>query len=130
MAIESLADKLNRLARERQRLASEEEAVRAEAHSELARLNDEIDLLEERKEQLEAYLGLNGTPQRAAHGQISQLCLTAVADSGVPVSSAEIRELIEKSNPGLKLTSVPGTLSRLVSQGRLQRNDAGKYSLV
>lgn len=130
MTTESLTDKLNRIAAERQKLAAEEEAMRGEALAELARISDEIDLLEERKEQLEAFLGLNETPQRAAHGQISQLCLTTVAESGKPVSSAEVREVLEKSNPGLKLTSVPGTLSRLVSQGRLQRNEVGKYSLA
>ena len=128
--MESFQERMRRLAAERERLANEEAAARQEALAELERINDEIDVLEERKEQLEAFLGLNETPQRAAHGQVSNLCLKVVAENGKPMSSGEVKAVIEREHPGMKLTSVPATLSRLVSLGRMSRDQFGRYSVV
>lgn len=121
---------MRRLAEERERLAKEEAAMRDEAMAELERISDEIDALEERKEQLEAFLGLNEAPQRAGHGQITNLCLRVVSESEKPLSSAEVKELLERQNPDMRLTSVPATLSRLVSLGRMSRDQFGRYSLA
>jgi EAL domain-containing protein (putative c-di-GMP-specific phosphodiesterase class I) len=120
---------MKRLAEERARIAREEEAMRSEALAELERVNEQIDALEERREQLEAFLGLNDTPQRAAHGQITNLCIQTVSQSGRPLSSGEVKEILERENPNMKLTSVPAALSRLVSLGRMTRDQFGRYSL-
>jgi len=128
--MESLAEKMRRLTDERARIEAEEVAMRHEALADLERITEEIEALEERKEQLEAFLGLNETIQRAAHGQILQLCLGAVAETSHPLTSAEVKDILEKGNPGMKLTSVPGTLSRLVSQGRMRRDEFGRYSMA
>ncbi len=127
--MESLQERMKRLAEERARIAREEEAMRSEALAELERVNEQIDALEERREQLEAFLGLNDTPQRAAHGQITNLCIQTVSQSGRPLSSGEVKEILERENPNMKLTSVPAALSRLVSLGRMTRDQFGRYSL-
>eukprot|EP01035_Chromulina_nebulosa_P056461 gene56461-77378_t len=90
---------MRRLTEERARIAAEENSVRDEALAELERVNDEIEALEVRKEQLEAFLGLNETSQRAGHGQILQLCLRAVSESPRPLSSGEVKDILEKDNP-------------------------------
>ena len=104
--------------------------MRSEALAELERINEQIDALEERKEQIETFLGLNDAPQRAAHGQITNLCIRTVSESEKPLSSGEVKEILERGNPDMKLTSVPAALSRLVSLGRMTRDQFGRYSLA
>lgn len=128
--METLSEKMRRLSDERERIAAEEATMHDEAVAELERVNDEIEALEARKEQLEAFLGLNETSQRAGHGQILQLCLRVVSESPRPLSSAEVKDILERENPGMKLTSVPGTLSRLVTQGRMRRDELGRYLMA
>lgn len=128
--MESLHERMKRLAEERERMEVEEAAMRSEAMAELERINGQIDELEERKEQIEALLGLNDAPQRAAHGQITNLCIRTISDSQKPLTSGEVKELLERENPEMKLTSVPSTLSRLVSLGRMTRDQLGRYSLA
>ena len=128
--MDSISERMRRLAEERERLANDEAAMRDEAMSELQRIVDQINALEERKEQIEAFLGVNDGPQRAAHGQITSLCVKAVSESGKPLSSGEVKEILERENPDMKLTSVPSTLSRLVSLGRMSRDEFGRYSLT
>lgn len=128
--MESLQERMKRLADERERIAAEEAAMRSEATAELDRINEQIDALEERKEQLEAFLGLNDTPQRAARGEIMNLCIAVLAESHKPLSSTEVRELLEQRHPDIKLTSVPATLSRLANIGRMTRDQFGRYSLA
>lgn len=55
----SLDERMRRIAEERERLIAEETSMRAEVMAELDRLNEEIEALESRKDQLEAFLGLN-----------------------------------------------------------------------
>jgi len=126
----SFHDKLAKIAAERERLAEEEAAMRDEAMAELEKINAEIEALEQRKERIEAFLGLDEGAQRAGHGQITQLCLRAVAASGQGMTTAEIRDWIEGDSPGTRLASVPSTLSRLMSQGRLRRDESGRYFTV
>lgn len=125
----SLEDRLRKLTEEKQRLASEEAGVRDEAVAELERIVEEIETLEKRKEQLEIFLGLDDEPQRAGRGQVLQLCLRAISESGGGLTSAEVKEAIERIMPGMKLSSVSGTLSRIAADGRLRRDDAGRYFL-
>jgi hypothetical protein len=125
--MESLQEKMARLAAERERLAEEENAIRAEAREELARVVAEMDKLESRKEELEAFLGLDDGGGRAEHGQIRDLCISVVSRNPDGISASRLRETLEQENPGLRLSSVPGTLSRLVNQGRLRRDELGRY---
>jgi len=41
-----------------------------------------------------------------------------------------VKEAIEKIMPSMKLSSVPSTLSRAASLGRLRRDEAGRYFLA
>lgn len=125
----SLEQRLQRIAEEKQRLAGEEAAMRDEAVVELDKVVEEIEALEKRKEQLEIFLGLDEGPQRAGHGQILQLCVRAITESGGGLSSGEIKEAIEKIMPGMKLSSVPASLSRAASMGKLRRDEFGRYFL-
>jgi len=126
--MESLHERMKRLAEERERIEAEEAAMRNEAMAELERINEQIDALEERKEQMETFLGVNDAPQRAAHGQITNLCIKTVSEGGRPLSSGEVKDIIERENPDMKLTSVPAALSRLVSLGRMTRDQFGRYA--
>ena len=128
--MESLNDRMKRLADERERIAAEESAMRAEATAELERVHAQIEALEERKAELETFLGIDDAPQRAAHGQVTNLCIRTISDSRKPLTSGEVREILERENPDMKLTSVPATLSRLVSLGRMKRDQFGRYSLA
>jgi phage-related minor tail protein len=125
----SLEEKLRRIADEKQRIADEEASIRDEAADELERLVDQIEALEKRKEQLEIFLGLDEGPQRAGHGQIQQLCVRAITEAGGGLTSGEVRDAIEKIAPGMKLSSVPATLSRAAASGRLRRDESGRYFL-
>lgn len=125
----SLEDRLRKITEEKQRLAGEEAGVRKEALAELGRIVDEIETLEKRKEQLEAFLGLEEQTQRAGHGQILELCMRAITESGGGLTSGEVKEAVEKIMPGMKLSSVPSTLSRIASLGRLRRDESGRYYL-
>jgi len=118
---------MRRIAEERERLVAEETLMRAEVMAELDRLNEEIEALESRKDQLEAFLGLNDSAQRAGHGQIVQLCLNAVSECGGGLTAGQVREHIERQNPDLRVSSVPATLSRLAASGRMRRDETGKY---
>lgn len=126
----TLYDKLNRLAEARERLSREEDDLRSEALVELSRVNAQIEELEARKEQLEAILGLDDGEQRAGRGQIQQLCFEALAQSGSPMTSSQVRDFLEERYPNLRLSSVPSTLSRLASIGRLQRDERGGYYMA
>lgn len=126
----SLDEKLRRILEERERLAQEEAAMRDEALRELQRVNEEIEALENRKEQLESFLGIAELGQRAAHGQIQQLCINILSHNGGGLTSGQVRELLETQNPGMKLTSVPASLSRMLSTGKVRRDEGGRYFLA
>lgn len=126
----SLEDRLKRIAEEKERLAGEEAQARSEAVAEIDRIDAEIAALEERKSQLEGFLGLDDGNGRAGHGQIMQLCLKALADNAGGLSSGQIRDVIGQENANLRLSSVPSTLSRLASQGKIRRDDQGRYFLA
>lgn len=127
--VSSLEERLQKIAEEKQRLVQAEAAMRDEALAELDKIVDEIEALEKKKEQLEIFLGLDEEPQRAARGQIQELCVRAITDAGGGLTSGEVREAIEKIMPGMKLSSVPSTLSRAASLGRLRRDEFGRYFL-
>lgn len=121
---------LDRLTEERERLSRDEENLRNEALQELARVTEQIAELELHKERLEALLGLENGEQRAAHGQIQQLCLEALAQNGGPMTSSQVRDYLEERHPNIRLSSVPATLSRMASLGRLQRDERGGYYMA
>ncbi len=126
----NLDEKLRRINEEKERLAAEEAAVRAEAAAEIERIDAEIASLEERKSQLEAFLGIDDGSGRAGHGQVMQLCLRALAEYPGGLNSSQIKDLIAADNPSMKLSSVPATLSRLASQGKVRRDEQGRYLLA
>lgn len=125
----SLEDRLRKITEEKERIADEEAVMRGEAMTELERIINEIEALEKRKEQLEIFLGLEDGPQRAGLGQLIQLCIRAITDAGGGLTSGEVKDAIEKIMPGMKLSSIPSTLSRTASLGRLRRDEAGRYFL-
>lgn len=125
----SLEERLRRIAEEKQRIADEEAVIRDEALAELERVVEDIEALEKRKEQLEIFLGLEEGPQRAGHGQILQLCVRVITEAGGGLTSGEVKDAIERIMPTMKLTSVPSTLSRAASLGRLRRDESGRYFL-
>lgn len=126
----SFQERLKRIADEKERLAVEEASMREEAIAELARLEVEIAVLEERKSQIESILGLDDANNRAAHGQITQLCVKHLSENGGGLTSAQVKDLIAAENPGMKLSSVPATLSRLATQGRARRDEVGRYFIA
>ena len=123
-------ERLKQIADEKERLALAEASMREEALAELARLDAEIAALEERKSQIESVLGLDDATSRAAHGEIMRLCLKHLSENGGGLTSAQIKDLIAAENPGMKLSSVPATMSRLANQGRAKRDDMGRYFIV
>jgi hypothetical protein len=125
----SIEEKMRKIAEERNRIAQEEACLRDEAQRELSRVVAEIDLLEAQKEQLEELLGLEDTVARAEHGKIRDLCFSVLSRNSGGVTSGDIKEIIERENPGLKVSSVAATLSRQMSQGKLRRDETGKYFL-
>lgn len=127
--LSTLDERLRRITEEKRRLADEEAAMRQEALGELERVLEEIEALERRKEQLEVFLGLDDEPQRAARGQIQELCIRAITEAGGGLTSGEVKEAIERLMPGMKLSSVPATFSRAASLGRLRRDEFGRYFL-
>lgn len=126
----TLDERLKQIASQKQLLEEEEAALRDEAAVELESVRAQIETLEARRDQLEAFLGLSGANGRAAHGQIVQLCIDILSERGGGLTTADIRDGLEQQHPTMKLTSVPATLSRLVSAGRLRRDEAGRYYLA
>jgi hypothetical protein len=126
----SFEDRLKRIADEKERLAAEESSMREEATAELARLDAQIASLEERKAQIESILGLDDANTRAAHGQILQLCIKYLSENGGGLTSSQVKDLIASENPGMKLSSIPGTMSRLATTGRARRDEMGRYFIA
>jgi hypothetical protein len=126
----SFEDRLKRIADEKERLAAEEASMREEAIAELVRLDAQIATLEERKAQIESILGLDDANNRAAHGQIMQLCIKFLSENGGGLTSSQVKDFIASENPGMKLSSVPATMSRLATQGRARRDEMGRYFIV
>jgi hypothetical protein len=128
--IPSFEERHRQLSEAKNRIAEEEALIREEAHRELARIIAEINSLEEQKEQLEALLGIEDAAIRAEHGKIRDVCFSVLSRNTGGMTSGQIREIIEQENPGLRVSSVTGTLSRQMMQGKLRRDDAGRYYLA
>lgn len=111
-------------------MSREEDSLRSEGLEEILRINEQIEVLEARKEQIEAMLGIDDGEKRAGRGQIQQLCFEALAENAVPMTSGQVREFLEERYPDLRLSSVPATLSRQVTLGRLQRDEQGRYFMA
>ena len=126
---ESLEEKIRRLAAERSRMMQEEEVIRSEAQQELDRVIAEIERLEEKREALEAFLNINDD-KRLQHGAIRNLCFDILARHPNGLTSGQIKDIIERESPGMKLGSVPASLSYQTAQGRLRRDTLGRYFLV
>jgi hypothetical protein len=127
--ISSLEARRRQLSEDKDRIAHEEAQMRDEAQRELARIIAEIDALEEQKEQLEALLGIEDATTRAEHGKIRDVCFSVLARNPGGMTSGQIKEIVESENPGLRVSSVAATLSRQMSQGKLRRDEFGKYYL-
>lgn len=125
----TLEERLLKIAEEKRRLADEEASMRDDALIELEKIVEEIEILEKKKEQLEVFLGLDDEPQRAARGRVQELCIRAITEAGGGLTSGEVKDAIDKLVPGMKVSSVPSTLSRAASLGRLRRDEYGKYYL-
>jgi hypothetical protein len=127
---ESLQEKIERLATERARVAREEEQVRYEAQQELDRIVREIEALEKKRETLEAYLNIDDDEKRLQHGTIRNLVFDILSRHPGGLTSSQIKEVIEKENPGMRTASVPASLSYQAAQGRVKRDNYGRYTLA
>jgi hypothetical protein len=122
--------KIERIKNERLRIPQEEEAVRAEAQLELERVIAEIEKLEERREGLESFLNINDSDKRLQHGTIRNLCFEILSRYPEGLTSSQMKDIIEKERPGMRLASVPASLSYQTAQGRLSRDAMGRYTLI
>jgi hypothetical protein len=127
---EELRQKMERVRSERLRILQEEEVVRQEAQLELDRVIAEIGVLEGKRELLESFLDINDSEKRLQHGTIRNLCFDILARYPDGLTSSQIKDIIEKENPGMRLGSVPASLSYQMAQGRLERDSQGRYTLV
>ena len=127
---ETVHDRIRRLSAERERIGREEAIVRSEAEQELERIVSEIEKLEERREILESFLNINHPRQRLEHGRIRDLCFDILQKHPAGLTSGHIRDIIARENPGIRLGSVPASLSYQTAQGRLKRDDRGRYMLA
>jgi hypothetical protein len=130
MEAENLDERIKRIAAERERLAQEETAMRVEAQQELDRILDEIEKLEERREVLETFLNVNDQRQRLERGTIRDLCFGILRRYPDGLTSGQIKEIIGRENKGIRLGSVAAGLSYQTAQGRLERDERGRYFLV
>ncbi len=119
-----------RLAKERERLAHEEAAIKEEAQKELDKVVDEIDRLEERKEQLETILGIDASAPRTERGKVKDICFAILEKHSEGLTSGQLKEVVEREAPGVRLQSVPACLSYQASQGRLKKDRYGRYTLA
>jgi hypothetical protein len=127
--IPSFEERQRQISEAKSRIAQEEALIREEAHRELVKIVAAINSLEEQKEQLEALLGIEDAAIRAEHGKIRDVCFSVLSRNTGGMTSGQIKEIIEQENPGLRVSSISGTLSRQLMQGKLRRDEAGKYFL-
>jgi hypothetical protein len=130
MSDESLTERMQRLASERARILQEEELMRAEAQQELETTNRQIEALEEKRDALESFLNIKDAARRLQHGTLRNLCIKMLKRNPSGLTSGQIKELIEKENPGMRVGSVPASLSYQTAQGRLKRDEFGRYFLL
>ena len=130
MDAESFDDRFRRIAAERERIEQEEAAIRAEAQQELDRLLAEIERLEERRESLESFLGINDQRQRQERGAVRDLCFDLLRRHPEGLTSGQVKEAIARENKGVPVSSVAASLSYQMAQGRLERDERGRYQLA
>lgn len=140
MIDEDLKQKMQRLAHE----AAEKDAAlrnaRQEAELSIKQLDAQIAELSDWQDKLIAqkqeFLRLLGRPEpvqrerRQARGSLIAAYTEALAASTTGLTSTEIVDWLDKNRPELKTSSIPAVLSRGVDDGRLLRDDRGRYRLA
>lgn len=140
MIDEDLKQKMQRLARE----AAEKDAAlrnaRQEAELSIKQLDAQIEELSEWQDKLiiqkQEFLRLLGRPEpvqrerRQARGSLIAAYTEALEASTTGLTSTEIVDWLDKNKPDLKTTAIPAVLSRGVDDGRLLRDERGRYRLA
>lgn len=140
MIDEDLKQKMQRLARE----AAEKDAAlrnaRQEAELSIKQLDAQIEELSDWQDKLiiqkQEFLRLLGRPEpvqrerRQARGSLIAAYTEALEASTTGLTSTEIVDWLDKNKPDLKTTSIPAVLSRGVDDGRLLRDERGRYRLA
>jgi hypothetical protein len=140
MIDEDLKQKMQRLARE----AAEKDAAlrnaQQEAELSIKQLDAQIEELSDWQDKLiiqkQEFLRLLGRPEpvqrerRQARGSLIAAYTEALEASTTGLTSTEIVDWLDKNKPDLKTTSIPAVLSRGVDDGRLLRDERGRYRLA
>ena len=136
---EELAQRMQRVREREGELEREKDEIRHFARTELGQIQghifemrEKLEALEERRDQISNLLGLHIADEpleRLAHGALKELCLEALQDSAEGLRSSEVKAWILKIHPGIKVSSIPATLSRQTEQGIFVRDSFGRYKI-
>lgn len=140
MIDEDLKQKMQRLALETAEKNAALRNARQEADlsikqldAQLEELSDWQDKLIAQRQELLMLLGRSGPAQRdrrQAPGSLIAAYTEALKANLTGLTSTEIVAWLDKNRPELKTTSIPAVLSRGVDDGRLLRDNRGRYRLA
>lgn len=141
MIDEDLKQKMQRLASERADKTAAFENARQEAELSLKQLDAQIEELADLQHKLVAekheLLSLLGQvvhgkkiKKRQARGTLIRAYTEALKANPKGMISAEVVEWVQKNIPDINTQSIISVLSRGVDDGRLQKDDQGRFRLV
>ena len=140
MIDEDLKQKMQRLALETAEKNAALRNARQEAELTIKQLDGQLEELSDWQDKLIAQkqelLRLLGRPdpvkreRRQAPGTLIAAYTEALKANSTGLTSTEIVSWLDKNKPELKTTSIPAVLSRGVDDGRLLRDDRGRYRLA
>ena len=140
MIDEELKQKAQRLALERAEKSAALENAKQEVELSLNQLDAQIEELADMQKKLIAdkqeLLALLGRPdplklrKRQAPGTLIKAYTEALKASPQGMTSTEVVAWLKKNRPELKTVSIPAVLSRGLDEGRLQKDDQGRFKLA
>ena len=140
MIDEELKQKAQRLALERAEKSAALENAKQEVELSLNQLDAQIEELADMQKKLIAdkqeLLALLGRPdplkqrKRQAPGTLIKAYTEALKTSPQGMTSTEVVAWLKKNRPELKTVSIPAVLSRGLDDGRLQKDDQGRFTLA
>lgn len=140
MIDEDLKQRMQRLALETSEKNAALRNARQEAELTIKQLDAQLEELSDWQDKLIAQkqelLRLLGRPEpvqrerRQAPGTLIAAYTEALTANSKGLTSTEIVTWLDKNKPELKTTSIPAVLSRGVDDGRLLRDDRGRYRLA
>ena len=90
-------------------------------------MNAETERLEDKRETLEASLNINDPEKRLQHGTIRNLCFDILSRHPNGLTSSQIKDMIEREQPGMRLGSVPASLSYRPLRAGFDGIASGRY---